>query len=59
MFVSSWEGVQGILQLLSLGTHNWGCGDDAHRWGEIVQREGSGARSAGHGTGRVLHNERE
>jgi len=27
--------------------------------GEIVQREGSGARSAGHGTGRVLHDERE
>jgi len=30
-----------------------------HTWGKIDQREGSGTRSAGHGRGRVLHNERE
>jgi len=38
---------------------NWRRGDDAYRWGEIDQLEGSGTRSAGHGTGRMLHNERE
>jgi hypothetical protein len=49
------DGDPHILQFLSRWHTQTGEVAMMHRWEEIDQREGSGTRSAGHGTVRVLH----